>query len=70
MKKYFSERAAFLRSSLIGESQLSEYRSLVVAEMKKKGATNEELTLLRDETIVNSIQKKRQPEDVAWAILQ
>ncbi len=70
MKKYFTERAACLRSSLIGESQLSEYRSLVVAEMKKKGATNEELTLLRDETIVNSIQKKRQPEDVAWAILQ
>lgn len=50
--------------------QVIEYRNLVVVAMEKNGATQDEVTLVHDETIINSIQKKRQPEDVAWAILQ
>ncbi|MEG1545015.1 MAG: hypothetical protein RR382_10915 [Tannerellaceae bacterium] len=70
MKKYFSEQLVRLGARMVSESQLIEYRNLVVVAMEKNGATQDEVTLVHDETIINSIQKKRQPEDVAWAILQ
>ncbi len=51
-------------------SQLNSYRSLLVNEMLKLGASEDELLLIKDATIRNAIRKERKPEDVAWAILQ
>lgn len=39
-------------------------------EMKKQGATDEELNLITDEIIKNIIKNGRNIQDVAWAILQ
>lgn len=46
------------------------YKSMVIEAMKKMGATENDLSLLKKETIINSIQRNRKPEDVAWAVLQ
>lgn len=69
MKKYFMQRNASIASS-ITQDQIDAYRTTVVIEMEKMGATNQELSLLRTETVLNSIRNHRKPEDVAWAILQ
>lgn len=70
MKKFFLNRLASISTSAISASQIAEYRKMLVEEMKKQGASEAELSLIHDATIVNSIRNKRQPEDVAWAILQ
>ena len=69
MKKYFMQRNASIASS-ITQDQIDAYRTTVVIEMEKMGATNQEISLLRTETVLNSIRNHRNPEDVAWAILQ
>ena len=69
MKKYFMQRNASIASSII-QDQIDAYRTTVVIEMEKMGATNQEISLLRTETVLNSIRNHRKPEDVAWAILQ
>ena len=69
MKKYFMQRNASIASS-ITQDQIDAYRTTVVIEMEKMGAPNQEISLLRTETVLNSIRNHRKPEDVAWAILQ
>ena len=69
MKKYFMQRNASIASS-ITQDQIDAYRTTVVIEMEKMGATNQEISLLRTETVLNSIRNHRKPEAVAWAILQ
>ena len=69
MKKYFMQRNASIASS-ITQDQIDAYRTTVVIEMEKMGATNQEISLLRTETVLNSIRNHRKPEDVALAILQ
>ncbi len=68
MKKYFLQNHVANIST--SPEETLQYRSMVILEMKKMGATDQEIKLLRDETILNSIRNKRRPEDVAWAILQ
>lgn len=51
-------------------NEINEYRSLLIDEMLKMGATEDDLILIKDATIRNAIKRKRKPEDVAWAILQ
>ena len=69
MYKYFLLKNRPIETSVSPE-QISLYRDRVIDEMKKMGATNHEIELLKRETILNSIRNKRDPEDVAWAILQ
>ena len=69
MKNYFMQRNASIASSNT-QDQIDAYRTTVVIEMEKMGATNQEISLLRTETVLNSIRNHRKPEDVAWAILQ
>ncbi len=69
MKKYFLLRKCVADTSTSPE-EILQYRTMVILEMKKMGATDQEIKLLRNETIINSIRNKRSPEDVAWAILQ
>ena len=49
MKKYFMQRNASIASS-ITQDQIDAYRTTVVIEMEKMGATNQEISLLRTET--------------------
>ncbi len=58
------------KKSDITQNEITRYRLVLVAEMKKQGATENELSLIHDATIRNSIRSNRKPEDVAWAILQ
>ncbi len=68
MKKYFLSNK--ISSPNLSPEKIDAYRALVVHEMEKMGATNQEVSLLCQETILNSLQRNRKPEDVAWAILQ
>lgn len=49
--------------------QINSYRSLLISEMKKMGADDNDMALIHDATIRNAIRKNRNPEDVACAIL-
>ena len=49
---------------------LKRYRRKIEKEMKKMGASELEIKLLKDETVCNNYKRKRDPKDVAWAILQ
>jgi len=69
VKKYFLLRNRAVDTSTSPE-EILQYRTLVMVEMEKMGATEQEIHLLSNETILNSIRNKRKPEDVAWAILQ
>ena len=69
MKKYFRLRRTTMGQS-VSPQQVELYRGMVIDEMRKMGATPQELGLLRDEAILNSIRRNRKPEDLAWAILQ
>lgn len=70
MKKYFLRRLESMSTSGISASQIENYREMVIVEMKKQGASDSELALVHEATILNSIENDRRPEDVAWAILQ
>ena len=70
MKKFFTEQISVYCSKPICQDEIARYRSLLIIEMKKMGATEDEIDLIHDATIRNSIRNKRKPEDVAWAILQ
>lgn len=70
MYKYFEKKLANAKFSVIDEAKIILYRRRLVEEMNKMGATEQELNLVRTETIENSIRRNIEPEDVAWAILQ
>ena len=69
MKKFFEKRISVLTKPIC-QHEISSYRSLLIVEMRKMGATDDDIKLIHDATIRNSILNKRKPEDVAWAILQ
>lgn len=70
MKKFFARQMSICVSKTICQEEIVRYRSLLIVEMKKMGATEDEINLIHDATIRNSIRNNRKPEDVAWAILQ
>lgn len=70
MNKYFLQRISQLSTSKVSSSQIESYRELVIIEMQRMGATDYEISLIHEATILNSIKNNRRPEDVAWAILQ
>ena len=70
VKKYFAMRMASTTSIQITAVQIASYRESLMNEMRKMGASEQELSLVHDATIRNSIINKREPMDVAWAILQ
>lgn len=70
MKKFFIRQVSICSSDTICQDEIVRYRSLLIVEMKKMGATEDEINLIHDATIRNSIRNNRKPEEVAWAILQ
>ena len=69
MKKYFIMKNRHYRS-MVSPEQISSFRVQVEAAMVKMGATKNELSLLHDEAIQNTIRRNGKPEDLAWALLQ
>lgn len=61
-----------VRQSQAGYSNavVSEYRKQVEDAMLDMGARKEDLNLVTDAIIRNALRNHRDPEDVAWAILQ
>ena len=70
MKKFFLKQASVCISKTICQDDITNYRSLLIVEMRRMGATQNEIDLIHDAIIRNSIRNNRKPEDVAWAILQ
>lgn len=54
----------------ITKDQTQQYRNELEQQMLVQGATLEEVGLIKDATVRNSIRANRKPEDVAWALLQ
>lgn len=54
----------------INKAIIADYRRSVIEELKSLGATDNDIDLVNDVTIVNAIKANRYPSDVAWAILQ
>ena len=70
VNKFFKKQLTVLVSKSISQDEIVRYRSLLVCEMRKMGATENEISLVHNATIRNSIRNNRKPEEVAWAILQ
>lgn len=51
-------------------NQIAEYKKEVIKIMKKKGASDVQIRLVRDGSVKCAIINKRKPEDLAWAIMQ
>lgn len=54
----------------ISSSQIKEYRDLLISALKKMGAADQDISLVCNAVIINSIHNNRKVENVAWAILQ
>lgn len=50
--------------------EIDSYRKAVQNEMIKLGANEQDFNLIKDATIRNALRRNRNPEDVAWALLQ
>ncbi len=70
MKKYFFIKSEQVSTVRISQYKVDLYKEQLIIEMKRLGAESEELSLISDSIIQNSILNGRKPEDVAWAILQ
>ncbi len=58
----------------ITEKEIEDFKNKLLAAMKKEGATEEDFSMFDDDLyrdiIITAINCKRNPEDVAWALLQ
>lgn len=70
MKKFFAKQMYSCIIESITQEEITHYYLLLTSVMKKMGATEQEIGLIHESTIRNSIYNNRKPEDVAWAILQ
>lgn len=52
------------------DKEEKDYYDSLVEQLRKQGATEEDINLISDEMIKNAIKNNRKPEDLAWAILQ
>lgn len=68
MNAYFTNQLICIEN--VDMKDIMSYRKLVIAEMEKLGASETDKQLLCDTIIKNSIRNKREPEDVAWALIQ
>lgn len=54
----------------INEAIIADYRRSVIEELKSLGATDSDIDLVDDATIINAIKANKYPNEVAWTILQ
>lgn len=70
MNKFFKKQLIQNSSEDISQKDIDQYRLTLLCEMKRIGATENDLSLISNCIIINSIKNKRSPKEVAWAILQ
>lgn len=70
MKSYFKNLLVRTKTPEVTVSQINDYKTALIKELIKMGATESEKNLVCNEMIINSIINNRRVEDVAWAILQ
>ena len=70
MNKFFEKWLTQKSSEDISQKDVVQYRLTLLCEMKRMGATENDLSLISNSIITNSIKNKRSPKEVAWAILQ
>lgn len=70
MNKFFEKWLTQKSSEDISQEDVVQYRLTLLCEMKRMGATENDLSLISNSIITNSIKNKRSPKEVAWAILQ
>lgn len=70
MNKYLEKLLSQTNISDIEDETLRKFRKKVINEMKRMGAADEHIALLKDNVIRFAIINGRSPEDLAWAILQ
>lgn len=70
MNKFFEKWLTQKSSEDISQEDVVQYRLTLLCEMKRLGATENDLSLISNSIITNSIKNKRNPKEVAWAILQ
>lgn len=68
MKAYFKRLSSSIDVNRISVEQIDSYRTALISELKKQGATDLDVILVSDEVIINSINAGRNPKAVAWAI--
>ncbi len=59
-----------IKDGTFDEEQINSYRNSLIAELKNQGATKSDLDLVTDIIVINSLNERRGPRAVAWAILQ
>lgn len=70
MNKFFEKWLTQKSSEDISQEDVVQYRLTLLCEMKRMGATENDLSLISNSIITNSIKNKRSPKEVARAILQ
>ena len=70
MNKFFKKQLIQNSSEDISQKDIAQYRLTLLCEMKRIGVTENDLSLISNCIIINSIKNKRSPKEVAWAILQ
>lgn len=70
MYKYLEKLISLINLSNIDDDEIMNFRNDVIYNMKKYGANNDQINLLDDVAIKYAILNKRNPKDLAWALLQ
>ena len=70
MYKYFERIQSASPKKEVSEKQLHDYKKQVIAIMKSKGASDNDIKLISDTVVATSIRNNHVPEDTAWAMLQ
>ena len=70
MKKYFLAKQEQNALIQISQKEIDAYRNRLIDALLRLGATDNDMSLICDTIVKNSILNHRNPEDVAWAVLQ
>ena len=70
MRDFLKNTASQIDSLVISSEQIDSYRKAVADEMLRFGTSDNELCLICDSILINSISNNRTARDTAWAILQ
>lgn len=52
------------------KKEILDYKKKLKIELINQGAKKSDFSLIKEETIINSLKQNRDPKDVAWALIQ
>lgn len=70
MNEYLKKILSDVELPKVSDEEIKKFRYRTIKIMKNMGADNNQIDLLKDGSIRSAIINKRNPEDLAWAILQ